>query len=128
MTGLALFLCVNNIPLLMYLKVSIDGLKELVAYINTDEFKAEYGNVYIIPKRLNQDIIESFFSSQRQMCGGSRNMTAFTYGYNVNGLVAFRSSKLIKNKQQMFMKWRNVYILLNQTSISQGELATLTLM
>ena len=99
MTRLALFLCVNNIPLLMYLKVSIDGLKELVAYINTDEFKAEYGNVYIIPKRLNQDIVESFFSSQRQMCGGSRNMTAFTYGYNVNGLVAFRSSKLIKNKQ-----------------------------
>ena len=26
-------------------------------------------------------------------------MTAFTYGYNVNGLVAFRSSRLIKNKQ-----------------------------
>ena len=61
MTRLALFLRVNNIPLLMYLKVSIDGLKELVAYINTDEFKAEYGNVYIIPKRLNQDIVESFF-------------------------------------------------------------------
>jgi len=84
----------------MYLKVSIDGLKELVAYINTDDqFKAEYGNVYIIPKRLNQDIVESFSSSQQQSCGGSRNMTAFTYGYNVNGLVAFRSSKLIKNKQ-----------------------------
>lgn len=48
----------------MYLKVSIDGLKELVAYINTDEFKAEYGNVYIIPKRLNQDLVESFSSSQ----------------------------------------------------------------
>ena len=26
-------------------------------------------------------------------------MTAFTYGYNVNGIVAYRSSKLIKNKQ-----------------------------
>ena len=48
MPRLALFLRVNNIPL-------------LVAYINTDEFKAEYGNVYIIPKRLNQDIVESFF-------------------------------------------------------------------
>ena len=32
------------------------------------------------------------------MCGGTRNMTAFTYGYNVNGIVAYRSSKLIKNK------------------------------
>ena len=79
--------------------MSIEGLKGLVAYINTDEFKAEYGNLYVIPKKLNQDIVESFFSSQRQMCGGSRNMTAFTYGYNVNGLVAFRSSRLIKNKQ-----------------------------
>ena len=79
--------------------MSIDGLKELVAYLNTDEFKDKYGNVYVIPKRLNQDIVESFFSSQRQMCGGSQNMTAFTYGYNVNGLNAFRSSRLIKNKQ-----------------------------
>ena len=79
--------------------MSIEGLKGLVSYISTDEFKAEYGNLYVIPKKLNQDIVESFFSSQRQMCGGSRNMTAFTYGYNVNGLVAFRSSRLIKNKQ-----------------------------
>ena len=79
--------------------MSIEGLKGLVSYISTDEFKAEYGNLYVIPQKLNQDIVESFFSSQRQMCGGSRNMTAFTYGYNVNGLVAFRSSRLIKNKQ-----------------------------
>ena len=26
-------------------------------------------------------------------------MTAFTYSYNVNGLIAFQSSRLIKNKQ-----------------------------
>ena len=70
----------------------------MVAYINTDEFKAKYGNLYVIPKKFNQDI-ESFFPSQRQMCGGSRNMTGFTYSYNVNGLPAFRSSRLIKNKQ-----------------------------
>ena len=64
MTRLALF------PLLMYLKVSIDGLKELVAYINTDDqFKAEYGNVYIIPKRLNQDIVESFFPRNDKCVG-----------------------------------------------------------
>ena len=70
-------------------------------FINSDEFKTEYGNVYVIPKRLNQDIVESFFSSQRQMCGGSRNMTAFTYGYNVNGLVTYQNSRLIKNKQTL---------------------------
>ena len=53
----------------MYLKVSIDGLKGLVAYINTDEFKAEYGNVYIIPKCLNQDIVESFFPRNDKCVG-----------------------------------------------------------
>ena len=42
-------------------KVSIEGLKGCVAIINTDEFKAEYGNLYVIPKKLNQDIVESFF-------------------------------------------------------------------
>ena len=86
-------------PILYTFKVSIEGLKELVAFINSSEFKAEYGDVYVIPKRLNQDIVESFFSSQRQMCGGSRNMTGFTYGYNVNGLVAYQCSRLIKHKQ-----------------------------
>ena len=80
--------------------MTIDGLKELLAYMDTDEFKQEYGSdLYIVPKRLNQDVVESFFSSQRQMCGGTRNMTAYTYGYNVNGLVTYCSSKLISNKQ-----------------------------
>ena len=67
--------------------------------MQSKEFKNSYGELYIIPKRLNQDIVESFFSSQRQMCGGSTNMTAFTYGYNVNGLISYRQSRLIRNKQ-----------------------------
>ena len=41
--------------------MSIEGLKGIVAFINTDEFKAEFGNLYVIPKKLNQDIVESFF-------------------------------------------------------------------
>ncbi|KXJ19976.1 hypothetical protein AC249_AIPGENE15268 [Exaiptasia diaphana] len=81
------------------LEVSIDGLKELLTYIQSVEFQNSYGQLYIIPKRLNQDIVESFFSSQRQMCGGSTNMTAFTYGYNVNGLISYRQSRLLRNKQ-----------------------------
>lgn len=47
--------------LFLVFKVSIEGLEGLIAYINTDEFKAEYGNLYVIPKKLNQDIVESFF-------------------------------------------------------------------
>ena len=87
----------------------------MVAYINTDEFKDEYGNLYVIPKKLNQNIVESFFPSQRQMCGDSRNMTAFTYSYSVDGLAAFRSSRLMKNKQTKVNKVPEIVsILLNQ--------------
>ena len=55
--------------------------------------------MYIVPKRLNQDFVEAFFSEQQQMCGGSRNMTAYTYGYNVLGTITYRSSKLVSRKQ-----------------------------
>lgn len=68
-------------------------------HMHSKEFKDAYGELYIIPKRLNQDIVESFFSSQRQMCGGSTNMTAFTYGYNVNGIISYRQSALMRKKQ-----------------------------
>ncbi|CAB4010217.1 Hypothetical predicted protein, partial [Paramuricea clavata] len=55
--------------------ISVNGLRELVAYIDSPTFKAVYGShYYIIPKRLSQDIVESFFSLQRQSCGGSSNM------------------------------------------------------
>ena len=84
---------------MLYLQVSINGLKGLLMHINSEQFTRMYGNLYIIPKKISQDVVESFFSSQRQMCGGSRNMTGFTYGYNVNGLLSFRHSKLVSKKQ-----------------------------
>ena len=33
------------------------------------------------------------------MCGGTQNMTAYTYGYNINSLNNLRSSKLLMKKQ-----------------------------
>ena len=56
------------------------------------------GNHYIIPKRISQDVVEAFFSVQRQACGGSTNMTAFTYGYYINSILA-SSTKLISKKE-----------------------------
>ena len=56
------------------------------------------GDPYIIPRRLSQDVVECFFSIQRQACGGTNNMTAFTYGYNVNSVLA--SSIKIASKKQ----------------------------
>ena len=33
------------------------------------------------------------------MCGGTRNMTAYTYGYNVSGTIGYISSQLVSKKQ-----------------------------
>jgi len=76
------------------------ALKGLLQYTESDEFKEEFGdNLYLILNtcRLNQDCIESCFSVQRQMCGGTSNMTAYTYGYNVSGNICYISAQL--NKQ-----------------------------
>ena len=76
------------------------ALKELHEFMQSDKFVREYGeNLYINLKRINQDFVESFFSCQRQMCGGTQNMTAYVYGYNINNLTSLRSSRLLMKKQ-----------------------------
>ena len=69
--------------------------------MQTAPFKAEFGDdLYFILIRLNQlDCVESFFSVQRQMCGRTQNMTAYTYGYNPAGNISFTGSKLVSKKQ-----------------------------
>ena len=42
-------------------------IKELVSFIKSPAFQNLHaGDHYIIPKRLNQDVVEYFFSIQRQ--------------------------------------------------------------
>jgi hypothetical protein len=61
--------------------------------MKTKDFVKEYGDqLYLNLQRLNQDFLESFFSCQRQMCGGTQNMTAYEYSYNVSSLTSLRSS------------------------------------
>ena len=43
--------------------------------------------------------MELFFSTQRQMCGGSQNMTAYEYTYNINGYSCFQTAKALGKKQ-----------------------------
>ena len=71
-----------------FIYCAINALKELLDFICTPKFKAEYGkNLYINVKRISHGHVESYFSAQRQMCGGTQNMTAYTYGYNnINSL------------------------------------------
>ena len=51
-----------------------------------------------MPKRLNQDIVESFFSVQRQSRGGTNNMTAHVYGYNVDSQTSYSDVRLLSKK------------------------------
>jgi hypothetical protein len=75
-------------------------LKELLDFICTPKFKDIYGDeLYINIKRISQDHVESYFSAHRQMCGGTQNMTGYTYGYNINCLSNISSSKLLMKKQ-----------------------------
>ena len=71
----------------------------MVKFIGTPEFISLHGNQsYIIPKRISQDVVESFFSVQRQACGGTNNMTAYTYGYNVNSMISCSEAKRLSKK------------------------------
>ncbi|XP_028407341.1 uncharacterized protein LOC114529968 [Dendronephthya gigantea] len=82
------------------IQVTINGFKALVKFIGTPEFRSLHGSPpYIIPKRISQDIVESFFSMQRQACGGTNNMTAYTYGYNVNSMIIRSEAKRLSKKQ-----------------------------
>ena len=47
---------------------------------------------YIIPRRLNQDIVESWFSHQRGLCGDSHEPTVSQYGQNNTKLLTSKNS------------------------------------
>ena len=89
----------KHIMEICFLQVSINGFKSLVQFIESPLFQSNYpGNHYTIPKRISQDVVESFFSIQRQSCGGTNNMTAYTYGYNIGSTIA-SSTKLLSKKE-----------------------------
>jgi hypothetical protein len=48
---------------------------------------------YIIPRCLNQNIVESWFSHQRGLCGDSREPTVSQYGQNNTKLLSLKKSK-----------------------------------
>ena len=75
-------------------------MHKLVELINSADFQTAYGeDFFIIPRKINQDFVECFFSKQRQMCGGTNNMTAHTYGYNINSCLSIASSSFLKKKK-----------------------------
>ena len=89
----------NKTGLKCFFQVSVQCFREQAAFIASDDFRDEYGALYFVPKRLNQDVVESFFSVQRQLGGGNRNMTAHVYGYNINGILSYKCSNLVSHAQ-----------------------------
>ena len=75
-----LFEAMNNI------QGSIDALKRLLKLMNSTQFREEYDE-------FNQDFVESFFSTQRQMCG------AYVYTYDIHGYSCFQTAKALGKKQ-----------------------------
>ena len=45
--------------------------------MNSRKFREAHDELFIIPAKRNQDFVESFFSTQRQTCGGTQNMNAY---------------------------------------------------
>lgn len=85
-------------------------------FLHTNEFISKYGDgLYLNLKRISQDHVESYFSAQRQMCGGTQNMTGYTYGYNINTLNSIRSSRLIMKKQTNVYELSEALPFLNNT-------------
>ena len=61
----------------MEVHLTIGAFVDLDKYTNSEEFKEKYlSATYIIPKRLNQDIVESFLSVSKGFLGMSRAYSA----------------------------------------------------
>ena len=78
--------------------LTVNGLCGFIDHIVHLRFVAKYGGgLFVIPKRLSQDIVESYFSLQRSSCGGNTNMTGYVYGNTAQSLILGHVSE--KNKR-----------------------------
>ena len=74
--------------------LAVNGLFGLTDYVTDLRFLAKHGGgAFIIPKRISQDIVESYFSLRRSACGSNSNMTAFAYGNNTQHLILHHVSQ-----------------------------------
>ena len=84
--------------------MAVDGLSALIDHVVKLPFVAKYGGgFFVIPKRLSQDIVESYFSLQRSSCGGNMNMTGYVYGNNAQSIISSHvaAKNMTKRKTEM---------------------------
>ena len=66
-------------------QVPVNALKGILQYIESNEFKEEFGDdLYLILHRLNQDCVESYFSIKgtcQKLAGGKGGSWNFKFGF-----------------------------------------------
>ena len=79
----------SNVPL------TIDSFVYLFEYTNSEEYKEKYTSAtYIIPKRLNQRILEAWFSLQKGCCVDGREPTVMQYDNNSTKIAICKTVKI----------------------------------
>jgi hypothetical protein len=68
----------------LFLKGTINAFKKFLDFIASEKFVQEYGELFVMPIKLNQDFVESFFSSQSK--GKNKGMMEWRYCHLNNGL------------------------------------------
>ena len=90
-------------------QVTVNALKGILQYIESNEFKEEFGDdLYLILHLLNQDCVESYTTTHLPLNRETRNMTAYTYGYNVSGTICHISSQLVSKNKQIRLSYKTV--------------------
>ena len=86
--------------------LAINELCALIDYFSEPQFQEKHGRgAFIIPKRISQDIVESYFSLQRSSCGGNTNMTAYTYGHSTQQLILHHVARKNNKRKTMQRDW-----------------------
>lgn len=120
-------LYVNKVLIASFLNSqgTIDAFKRLLNLTESEQFVQEYGDLFLIPIKLNQDFVESLFSYERQMCGDTQNMTAYVYSYNINGYSCVQTAKALGNKQTNVCELkRQWHILMATILFPKGKMKT----
>lgn len=80
---------VNNI---FALRACVTGFLTILEVTFSTEMQAKFPGVYIIPKQISQDVVESYFSRVRSMAGDGGHMTEHTYAYLCETMMAKMSN------------------------------------
>lgn len=74
------------------LRASTLGFLKILELTFSEQMQYFHPGVYIVPKQISQDVVESYFSRVRSMAGDGGHMTQQTYGYLCETIMAMKSN------------------------------------